>query len=523
MKKREAQPSPLTRRQFVAAAAGAGALLASAGLAGCTAPGNGEPDEPAAPVGLSAALASPMPTLPPEGAITPGTLSLLRHTAQGLYDWDPHTFKPADALAVGAPVQVSPTVYDVTLREGAAFSNGEPVTAEAVAASFDRLRNASSTYGVLLAPLRSVAALDERTVRVTLAYPMPLLVRERLALVPVTLPPADGAEGTAAAGTGSGPWLLSDVSADEGRLSFVPNGYYAGNEPPACSAMEWRFMAEGAARLQAAAAGEVQVATDLAPGDAEGISQEGLTTEYVPGFASPYVLFDCDEAPFNDVRVRQALLYAIDYDQAISEVLGSRATVPTGVLPTAHTGYVRAEASYSHDPERARQLLEKAGVEDLSFELDVQDEGLRPLASRLCADWTQVGVKATVSEQPGTLGAGLADFSVALCFDDPTLLGFDVDLLLTWRYGGEVSPERLGHWTGEAADKARSLMRQAREAADEATQRQLWEQCFAIIAEQVPLWPVAFLDAGTAWHAADLRGFEPLSTDGVDFLGVSLR
>ncbi len=66
-------------------------------------------------------------------------------------------------------------------------------------------------------------------------------------------------------------------------------------------------------------------------------------------------------------------------------------------------------------------------------------------------------------------------------------------------------------------------MRQAREAADESAQRKLWEECFAIIAEQAPLWPVAFLDAGTTWRASDLRGFEPLTTDGVDFLGVSLR
>ena len=76
---------------------------------------------------------------------------------------------------------------------------------------------------------------------------------------------------------------------------------------------------------------------------------------------------------------------------------------------------------------------------------------------------------------------------------------------------------------GEAADEARALMQQARETADEGLQRQLWEQCFEIISAQVPLYPVAFLEAGTAWRSGALRGFEPLTTDGVDLLGVELR
>lgn len=511
----------VSRRRFVATSAGALAAVALTGLAGCAR--EDEPAEPEAPSGLSAMLAAPMPALPAEGAIAPGALSLLRHTAQGLYDIDPHSFQPVEGLAASTPTKVSDSVYDVALREGAAFSNGEAVTAADAVAAFERMRSVNGTFAALLSCIDSLEALDDATVRVNLTEPLPLLLRQRLALVPVTIPPSEDAEGANKTSAGSGPWLVSEVAADEGRLAFVPNGHYRGSQPPTCSAMEWRFAQEGSTRLEAVDHGEVLVADDLAASDAEGLELEGVTQEFVPGFASPYVMFNCAKALFGDVRVRQALLYAIDYEAVVGEVFGGRAEVPTGVLPVTHTAYERAEATYSHDAERARQLLERAGVTDLALELDVQDEGLRPLAERICNDWAQVGVRATINAQPGTLGGSVADFDVALCFDDPTLLGFDVDLILTWRYGGSVAPERLCAWSGEAAASARSLMQQARHASDEGAQRELWRRCFAIITEQVPLWPVAFLETGTAWRTDSLRGFEPLTTDGVDFLGVSLR
>lgn len=527
MERLDETPAP-SRRQFVAAAGATLAACAVLGAAGCSpAPKDAPSEEPAAPEGLSAALGSAWPAFPLAGTTSPGALSLLRHVAEGLYDVDPHTFKAYQALAASAPVAVSELEYDVTLREGAAFPDGTPVTAEAVAAAFKSLQNSSGAYSALLVPIASMAALDDATVRITLAHPFPLLLERRLSLVKVVHDAVvwNDAGATLSPDTlqGSGPWALESSSPEEGRLRFVPNGSYSGDLAPTCKTMEWRFMANGSDRAAALAAGEVLVVDDMDGGNANKLGLVDSTLEYVPGFASPYLMFNCEKIPFSDVRVRQALLYAIDYDLMVAQVFGGRATAPTGVLPETHQGYLRSRTVYSHDPERARSLLERAGVQGLSLTVSLQDESMRPLAERIVADWAGVGVSAAIDDHTGTLAGSVVNYDVAVCFDDPTLLGFDVDLILSWRYGGLIAPESLCRWGGAAADEARSLMQQARETADEGLQRQLWEQCFEIISTEVPLYPVAFMDAGTAWRTGALRGFAPLTTDGVDLLGVSLR
>lgn len=510
-----------TRRQFVAAGA-ALAALAAVGATGCA------KEEPApAPKELSAALGSPSPKLPLGQAVDPAALSLLRHVAEAPYGLDPHTFEPYAALAAGAPVELSPTEYEVTLREGAAFPDGSPVTAEAVAAAFEGLRKANSAYAALLAPFEAVEAAGEATVRLTLAHPLPLLLQQRLSLLQALQDTSvwSAGEGPVApeALQGSGPWALDAVDAEAASMRFVPNQAYTGPQAAGAPAMEWRFLAEGRERLAALGSFEVLVADDLPVEGDEAAGVAGTTQEWVPGFASPFLMFHCEQKPFSDVRVRQALLYAIDYDLVIAEVFGGHATAPTGVLPVTHRDYVRAKTVYSHDVERARTLLRQAGAEELELRLALQDEGMRGLADRVVADWAQVGVTAEITAPSGGLAASAAAYDVALCFDDPTLLGFDVDLILTWRYGGTVVPERLAHWEGSSAVAARRLMQQARESADAAEQKRLWEQCFEIISQQVPLYPIAFLHTGTAWRTDAMRDFLPLTTDGIDFLGVTLR
>lgn len=112
------------------------------------------------------------------------------HVVEGLWELNMNTYEPFKALSASEdPVQVSDTVYEVTLREGAAFSDGTPVTAEDVVSSFGRATAEGNIYGPMLSFIQSVEAKDETTVTITLEFPSSLL-KQRLPLVKIV--PAGG-------------------------------------------------------------------------------------------------------------------------------------------------------------------------------------------------------------------------------------------------------------------------------------------------------------------------------------------
>lgn len=560
----------LTRREFVAAAFGA-AALAALGTTGCTSdrPSSGEQissvqtvQEATRPAVLSAVLDTEDTAVIARDAffaVTPATAMLKRHLFEGLYEIDPHTGKVSACLAVGLPTTVNATTYDVELREDAAFSDGSPVLAAHVVGAYAEMIARSNTFSSLLAPIATVTATGARTVRIILTAEEPAFLSQRLSLIDVW---AEGqpVEGAAGGGRlGSGPWawtadLPDDVCAsqmasaptvsseDEATVSpsacaaqpslptvsFVPNPHYTGSSPATAQAMSWSFTPDASERMAAFTGGWSLVCADASVDGTTILEDRDNTVEYVPGSFSPYLMFNCAKPPFDDAAMRQAMLYAIDYDRLISQCFNGHAVAPTSPLPLSHANYHRAATVYSHDTARARHLLERKGIAPdtpASFSLAVCGERLRPLAETIAEDLAETGVNVTVEVTDET---GLAErstlFDMALCADDPALLGPDCDLFLTWRYGGDIVPECYAAWSAsEAAAQVMENLRLARATTDASQQQKLWNECFDLIAEEAPLYPLCFCEIPTAWRVSDLAGFAPLGTGCIDFLGVSLR
>lgn len=561
----------LTRRGFVAAAFGAMAA-AALGTAGCAgqqpvSEGSSQAAESgstaaAKPTVLSAVLDAEQAALTDADAffaVTPTMTMLKRHVFEGLYEIDPHTGKVSPYLASAFPTAVNATTYEVELREDAVFSDGTPVLAAHVAGAYAEMIARSNTFANLLAPIATVTAAAARTVHITLTAEESAFLTQRLALVKVWAE-AQPAEGAAAGGRiGSGPWtwtaeLPDSVCAsqiasaptiateDEATVSpsacaaqpslptssFVPNPHYAGPTPATAQAMSWSFAPNASERMATFAGGWSLVCASASVDGTTVLEDRDNTVEYVPGSFSPYLIFNCAKSPLTDPAVRQALLYAIDYDGLISQCFDGHATAPTSPLPITHANYHRAATVYSHDVTRARHLLEQAGITPdvpAAFSLAVCGEWLEPIAKVLAEDFAEAGVNVTIEL---TDEAGLADrstvFDLALCADDPTLLGTDCDLFLTWRYGGGIVPECYAAWqSSEAAVQVSENLRLARATTDAAQQQKLWNDCFDLIAESAPLYPLCFCEIPTAWRASALAGFSPLGTGCIDFLDVSLK
>lgn len=539
---------PLTRRAFVAgtAALAAGGALT---LAGCSVeqpiePGpapadpadDNAPTEPVAAQSgvartLTAAVAYEGSDPNPIGTSSGVFLAAGWHVFEGLYELNMHTYRAECGLAADAPVQIDDLEYEVTLREDTVFSDGSPLTSADVVNAFER-NGESDLYGAFLSFITAVSAPDERTVRFKLNAPMGSVLQERLALVRV-FPATITDEELASKPVGSGPWCYETINAaDGGRISFTANHRYTGPWPATCERMEWSVLLDDTRRTDELIDKDVMVMEAAPVVRAEELADAGATVEWVPGFNLPFLMFNCEKPPFDDVRVRQALLYAIDVDSLIGTYMAGHARAATSLLPDYFRHYHRAATVYSYDPEKARKLLAEAGVDELALTLRANDNWVSTLAPAIAEDWKAVGVTAEVvlldttalfadlstEPEPGTL----LPFDVVLSPGDPSCFGNDADLIISWWYGDNVWTRARSRWaTTPAFAEMAQLLAEARSKTSEDEQQPLWNQCFDIIAAEVPLYPLFHRETATAWWTAQLDDYDPISATGLNFLGTT--
>ena len=535
---------PFTRRAFVAGTAATALALAGCSVEQPIEPGpapadpadDNAPTEPVAAQSgvartLTAAVAYEGSDPNPIGTSSGVFLAAGWHVFEGLYELNMHTYRAECGLAADAPVQIDDLEYEVTLREGTVFSDGSPLTSADVVNAFER-NGESDLYGAFLSFITAVSAPDERTVRFKLNAPMGSVLQERLALVRV-FPATLTDEELASKPVGSGPWCYETINAaDGGRISFTANHRYTGPWPATCERMEWSVLLDDTRRTDELIDKDVMVMEAAPVVRAEELAGAGATVEWVPGFNLPFLMFNCEKPPFDDVRVRQALLYAIDVDSLIGTYMAGHARAATSLLPDYFRHYHRAATVYSYDPEKARKLLAEAGVDELALTLRANDNWVSTLAPAIAEDWKAVGVTAEVvlldttalfadlstEPEPGTL----LPFDVVLSPGDPSCFGNDADLIISWWYGDNVWTRARSRWaTTPAFAEVAELLAEARSKTSEDEQQPLWNQCFDIIAAEVPLYPLFHRETATAWWTAQLDDYDPISATGLNFLGTT--
>lgn len=535
---------PFTRRAFVAGTAATALALAGCSVEQPIEPGpapadpadDNAPTEPVAAQSgvartLTAAVAYEGGNANPIGTSSGVFLAAGWHVFEGLYELNMHTYRAECGLAADAPVQIDDLEYEVALRDDTVFSDGSPLTSADVVNAFER-NGESDLYGAFLSFITAVSAPDERTVRFKLNAPMGSVLQERLALVRV-FPASLTDDELASKPIGSGPWCYETINAaDGGRISFTANHRYTGPWPATCERMEWSVLLDDKRRTDELIDKDV-MAMEAAPVvRAEELADAGATVEWVPGFNLPFLMFNCEKPPFDDVRVRQALLYAIDVDSLIGTYMAGHARAATSLLPDYFRHYHRAATVYSYDPEKARKLLAEAGVDELALTLRANDNWVSTLAPAIAEDWKAVGVTAEVvlldttalfadlstEPEPGTL----LPFDVVLSPGDPSCFGNDADLIISWWYGDNVWTRARSRWaTTPAFAEVAELLSEARSKTSEDEQQPLWNQCFDIIAAEVPLYPLFHRETATAWWTAQLDDYDPISATGLNFLGTT--
>lgn len=531
----------LSRRTFLAGGAVA-AAAAGLTLAGC---GSGSTDTSkpadggstgsgAAATGgtLTGAMAYTSSNVNPIGLNGGSALMLAAtwHVFEGLYDLDLHTYKTYGALAADEPKKVSDTEYEVTLRDGAKFSDGSDVTTADVVNAFKK-NMADATCGAFLAFIDAVDAKDDKTISIKLKYPFDALLKGRLSVVKV-FPASLTEDQLKTMPIGSGPWKYDTINGDEGgTIAYLPNENYGGKFKATADDMKWSILLDPTARTTALQEGTVQVMENVPDANGDQLLSSGASVEYIQGFNQPFFMFNTLKAPFDDYRVRQAFYYAVDVDKLISNQMAGHAAAVTGFLPKDHENYHEASTVYTYDPEKAKSLLKEAGHESFDFTLVTNNNWVKDLAPSIKNDLDAVGINCTINEQKVNWSEyaesdSVLSYDVMLTPGDPTCFGNDPDLLMTWWYGDNIWTQGRTCWKKATDGKwaeLQKLMQSAREEADAKKQQDLWNQCFDILAEQVPLYPLFHRAVATGYQSDKITGFQPIATTGLVFLGASVK
>lgn len=375
-----------------------------------------------------------------------------------------------------------------TLREQVHCHDGSLLSAEDVVASLQRalspeLPGELGTQGVLRSYLQGaeIFVADAHTV----AIDSPLPVADLLdLLVDIPVVPRHALAGLPSGAIGSGPYQLESVEA--GRLTLRAFASHWAGCPPA-ERLHWLAEPDALHRLQLLSDGQADLVVEpdrrLSASDTPGLLS-------APAYLCVIFLFNLQQGPCQDLRVRQALSHAIDLDAIIADqqIAAGAAQPLAGPLAPRHAAAAPALLPYAYDPERARSLLHAAGFADgLTLDIDLParfpDESIA-LAQRIAGYFAAVGVQANLHvhhDRPA-----YAEMIRSKKFGD--LCCFDSSPASSWRVFSEKLDERRQGpwWQGYRSAALNQLLDQAASQADAARRARLLQAAYRQVHQDVP-------------------------------------
>ena len=455
------------------------------------------------------AQASDVVTLDPAGQQDTTSGVLMKHVYSTLMDVDDDGNLVPD-LAESYEMK-SDTEYTFTLRQDACFSDGTPVTAKDVKFTFDRAKDMPKTKSNT-SKIEEVIADDDHHVTFKLTQPYAafktIVTSSNLSIVSEAAVTAAGESyGDVDNILGSGEFTVTE---------WVPNDHYtlARNEKywgemPITTTITCRVIPEGSARAIALEAGEVDLVWNVDATDCANIeANPDVTLLSQTSSSIEYLGMNTTKEKFKDVRVRQAINYALDKQAFVDTIIEGRGIVANSYINSMIPGWTDEVEAYPYDPAKAKELLAEAGYPN-GFECKIYVNGdVRTRSAQIIqAQLAEVGITVDIS----TYEWGALLDSLNAGEHEMFLLGwsnssFDADgstyqLFYSGNHGA------TGNRAFLTDDKVDELIINAQKESDDTKRMEFYKELQVYLHEISPWCPLYYKNDNVGVRA-DLKGFK---------------
>jgi peptide/nickel transport system substrate-binding protein len=385
-----------------------------------------------------------------------------------LYQYEPGSTKAIPALATECTANEDSTEWTCSLREGVKFHDGTDFNADAVVFNFERWRFTDHPYHFDSqvfeyyeymwngfdddSMITSVEALDEYTVKFTLAEPLaPFLANLAMDIFAISSPAAIEEFGEdyglpSAGCVGTGPFKFVEwVEGD--HITVEANEDYWGGAPT-IDEIVWRVIPDDSARFLALQAGDIHALEQAVVEDLAAAEEDpDLYVETRPALNTGYLAFPYQTVEFQDIRVREAVVHAINREGLVENFYGKYGEVAHNFLPPLIWGHNPDVEKWEYDPALSQQLLADAGFPDglsevtIAFDIaDAEGNVVYEEGQKLPLTLYYMPVTRFYYPSPKEIGEAMAA--------DLASAGFDVTLELAGDWATYLGLRREGRLPG---------------------------------------------------------------------------
>ncbi len=325
-----------------------------------------------------------------------------------LYANPPGSAEPfTPCLATSWEVSKDGMTWTFHLREGVTFHDGTPFNAAAVKYSIEATQKIDLGAAYIWYPVEKIKVVDDYTVEMQCSYPAALdRVATSMYGAWMFSPSTKGKDAdwwNLPNEVGTGPYQLVSYAPNEQAVFKRYPDYWGGWSGSKPEKVVIKYVDEPATKRQMLEAGEVDFADDLSRDAIPALQKnQDLKIIDIPSVQNTLVMLNTQSKPLSDVKVRQALSYAVNYQDVLAVATNGFGKISRGPLPSGLYPHDPNTPQYSYDPARAKQLLAEAGFPGGGFAVTMtyasDDAFGSKLAPVLKENFADVGV--TLDLQP---------------------------------------------------------------------------------------------------------------------------